>query len=47
MNGQIDRPAANRAVLNECLLRLRSVDLQRKNFAAVRATDFGFDDEFD
>jgi hypothetical protein len=42
-NGQIDWPTANRAIFDERLLRFRSIDLQRKNFAAVRAGDVDFD----
>jgi hypothetical protein len=44
-NSQIDRPAANAAIFDQRLLRLRGVDLQRKNFAAVRTGDFGFNDK--
>jgi len=43
-NGQIDWPATNRAIFDQRLFRLRGVDLQRENFAAMRAGDFGFDD---
>jgi hypothetical protein len=44
-NGQIDRAAANAAIFDQRLLGLRGIDLQRKNLAAMRASDFGFDDE--
>src|ERR1700737_621898 len=44
-NTQIDRAATNGAVFDQRLLRLRGVDLQRKNFAAMRTGDFGFDDK--
>ena len=43
-NGQIDRAAANAAIFDQRLFGLRGVDLQRKNFAAVRTGDFSFDD---
>ena len=43
-NGQIDWPAANAAIFDQRLFRLRGVDLQRKNFAAMRTGDFSFDD---
>ena len=43
-NGQIDLAAANGAIFDQRLFRLRGVDLQWKNFAAVRTSDFSFDD---
>jgi len=43
-NGQINRPATNAAIFNQRLFRFRSVDLQRKNFAAVRTSDLDFND---
>src|SRR5260370_31737260 len=44
-NGQIDWAATNAAIFDQRLLRLRGVDLQRENFAAVRTGDFGFNDK--
>ena len=46
MDRQIDRTAADRAIFDERLFRLRSVDLKRKNFAAIRTGDIGFDEKF-
>ena len=43
-NDQIDRAAANAAIFDQRLFGLRSVDLQRKNFAAIRTGDFSFND---
>ena len=43
---QIDWPAANGAVFDQRLVELRRVDLQRKSFATVGASDFGFDEKF-
>jgi hypothetical protein len=45
LNTQVNRAAADAAIFDQRLLRLRGVDLQRKNFAAVRTGDFGFNDE--
>jgi hypothetical protein len=44
LNGQVDWPTANGAVLDQGLLALGSVDLQWKHFAAMRTRDFRFDD---
>jgi hypothetical protein len=44
-NGQIDWPAADAAIFDQQLFRFGGVDLQRKNFAAMRAGDFCFDQE--
>jgi hypothetical protein len=43
-NSQIDRPAANTAIFDQRLLGLGGIDLQRKNLAAMRTSDFGFND---
>jgi hypothetical protein len=45
-NCEINRPAANRAVFNERLVRLRGVDLQRENFAAMRTGGVNFNKKF-
>ena len=37
--------ATDGAILNQDLFRLRSIDLDRKHFAAVRADDFGLRDK--
>jgi len=44
-NAQIDRPATNGAVLDQRLLRLGSIDLEWKNFTAMRTSDVCFNDE--
>ena len=44
-NSQIDRPAANGAVLDQRLLRLGSIDLEWKNFTAMRTSDVCFNNE--
>jgi hypothetical protein len=38
---QINRPAADGAVFDDGLLRLRSIDFQRETLAAMRAGNFG------
>jgi len=43
LDRQVDRAAANRAVFDQRLFGLRRVDLQRKNLAAMRTSDFSFD----
>ena len=41
-----NRPAADGAVFDERLFALRSIDLQREYFAAMRARDFCFNGKF-
>src|SRR5207245_5454176 len=45
-NRQIDRPATDRAIFNDRLIRLRSIHFQRKTLAAMRTNDFGPQEEF-
>jgi hypothetical protein len=45
-NSQIDRSAADAAVFYERLFALRGVDLQWKNFAAMRASDLCLNEKF-
>ena len=45
-NRERDRPAANRAILDDGLLGLRSVDFQRETLAAMRTRYLGFDNQF-
>jgi len=42
---QCNWSATDGAILNQDLFRLRSIDLDRKHFAAVRADDFGLRDK--
>ena len=44
-HSQIDRSAAYGAVLDQRLLRLGSIDLEWKNFTAMRTSDVCFNDE--
>ena len=43
-NRKTNRPATNRAIFNQRLFGLQGVDLHRKNFAAMRTSDFRSDD---
>ncbi len=45
MNRQRNWAATDGAILDQGLFRLRSIDLDRKNFAAVWAVDFGLPDK--
>jgi hypothetical protein len=38
-----DRPTANRAIFDKGLVALRSIDLERENFAAMGTGDLGLD----
>src|SRR4051812_17556366 len=46
MNGQSNRMAADGAIFDQRLFALRSIDLERKRFAAMRACDLCFDRKF-
>jgi hypothetical protein len=43
-DGQVDRPTANRAILDQGLFWLRGVDLERKDFAAMGTGNIYLDD---
>lgn len=44
MDGQRNGAATDGAVLDQCLFSLGSIDLERKNFSAMRTDDIGLRD---